>query len=164
MKGMMRRGQREDARELTRLSFASKGYWEYPEEWFQIWEKELTLTPEYMEENPVWVVEEPEAPDPILGYYSLVDLKEDIFISGIRLPAGTWLEHMFIRPDVIGHGLGRRLFDHCKAQCRHREIPCLDILADPNAREFYEKMGAAFIKEYPSTIEGRTTPWLRYTM
>ncbi|MCG8564612.1 MAG: GNAT family N-acetyltransferase [Desulfobacterales bacterium] len=158
---MIRRARMEEAGVLTEISFASKAYWKYPRDWFDIWEKELTLTPDYIRKNQVWLLEKGGE---ILGYYSLVALAEDIFISGIRLPAGVWLDHMFIRPHAIGTGLGRRLFDHCADQCRGLCIDGLDILADPNARGFYEKMGCSFVKEYPSTIEGRTTPWLTFKL
>ena len=32
----------------------------------------------------------------------------------------------------------------------------LRIFADPNAKGFYEKMGAEYLEERPSSIEGRT--------
>ena len=44
-----------DADILTRLSFASKGYWGYPEEYFEIWKDELTITPAYILENDVFI-------------------------------------------------------------------------------------------------------------
>ena len=154
---MIRPAAPEEHGTLTEISFASKGVWNYPQAWFDIWESELTITPDYIEKNGVWVIETEAG---IVGYYSLTVLEEEILISGIPLPAGTWLEHMFIRPEHLEKGLGRRLFDHALAQCRDLGVTRLGILADPHARGFYEKQGCTFIREYPSTIEGRTTPLL----
>jgi GNAT superfamily N-acetyltransferase len=98
----------------------------------------------------------------ILAYYSLVYLPEDILTSGLRLEAGLWLEHMFVLPEYIGYGIGRELFHHLTDILATRKFTCLKILADPHARGFYERMGCRFIDEYPSTIEGRTTPYLHY--
>jgi GNAT superfamily N-acetyltransferase len=97
----------------------------------------------------------------VVGYYALVDLPEDIDVSGIALSKGYWLEHMFIEPDHIGNGIGTKMFDHLRERCRIQSISELGILADPNSRGFYEKMGCVYQCEYPSTIRHRTTPYLQ---
>lgn len=99
--------------------------------------------------------------DRIVGYYSIVELKEDIKLAGIGIEKGFWLEHMFISPDYIGQGIGTRLVNHLRKICGTKRIVELKILADPNSRGFYEKMGCRYIREYPSTIGGRTTPLLK---
>jgi hypothetical protein len=33
---------------LTDISFASKQYWNYPNEYFEIWKDELTISPAYI--------------------------------------------------------------------------------------------------------------------
>lgn len=96
----------------------------------------------------------------IRGYYSIVYLENDLDVSGIVIAKGHWLEHMFISPDFIGKGIGTKLFDHLKTICTENGITHIGILSDPNARGFYEKMGCRYIKEYPSTIQNRTTPLL----
>lgn len=151
---MIRSGKSNEADVLTEISFASKGYWHYPEEYFKAWHNELTISSEYIEENDVLVFEKRDA---IIGYYSIVELKENIEISGIKIDKGFWLEHMFIEPQHIGHGIGTLLFRHLRERCVARSITELKILADPNARGFYEKMGCIFMGEYPSTIKNRTT-------
>ncbi len=154
---MIRAAKLNEATALTRISFASKGYWNYPQEYFEIWKNELTITPSYIENNDVYIYESGNA---IMGYYSVVNLHEDIDISGITIEKGFWLEHMFIEPSHIGKGLGSRLFHHLRKRCIDEGISELGILADPNARGFYEKMGCQYVGEYPSTIQNRTTPYL----
>ncbi len=38
---MIRRAKIQEAEILTKISFISKGYWNYPKEFYEIWSKEL---------------------------------------------------------------------------------------------------------------------------
>jgi GNAT superfamily N-acetyltransferase len=155
---MIRPARPGDAKVLTRISFASKKYWNYPEEYFEIWKNELTVTADYIAENEVFVY---GADREIIGYYAVRLLPEDLMVSGVTLVKGFWLEHLFINPGHIGKGIGTRLFQHLRRRCEKVGIRELGVLSDPNARGFYEKMGFRYLGEHPSTIKGRTTPHLR---
>jgi len=154
---MIRPARQEKAAMLTRLSFESKGFWRYPPEYFKTWKKELTISADYIKINQVHVYETEQT---VAGYYAIVELPEGIEISGIRLPIGFWLEHMFIDPRHIGKGIGSKLFRHLRRRCEDMGITELGILADPNSLGFYEKMGCRYVRELPSTINNRTTPYL----
>jgi len=156
---MIRHAKKSQAEILTKISFKSKGYWGYPRKYFNRWSDELTITSDYIRKNDVFVFEN-ENNGETIGYYSIVELEDDIEVSGIKINKGFWLEHMFIEPEFIGKGIGRRMFDHLRERCDARGINELGILADPNSRGFYEKMGCKYQREYPSTIENRTTPFL----
>ena len=82
---------------MTEISFASKRYWEYPEEYYRFWESELTISADYIGRNDVWVY---ETDDGILAYYSLVLLEEELKLGGIVIGCGFWLEHMFVFPHI----------------------------------------------------------------
>ena len=45
----------EDADALTEIAFAAKRHWRYPENWIRQWQEALTITPEYVIENPTFV-------------------------------------------------------------------------------------------------------------
>jgi GNAT superfamily N-acetyltransferase len=154
---MIRQAKIQEAEILTKISFRSKGYWGYPEEFFDIWSNELTISSDYIQNNDVFVFENDGE---IIGYYAIVELKDDIEVSGIRISKGYWLEHMFIEPWGIGKGIGTKMFDHLRKRCGSLGINELGILADPNSRGFYEKMGCEYQSEYSSTIKDRTTPFL----
>ncbi|WP_028582135.1 GNAT family N-acetyltransferase [Desulfogranum japonicum] len=154
---MIRIAEISDAESLTKLSFESKGYWGYPTSFFEVWSKELTITPEYINQNDVVVY---EVNGSLVGYYSIVELQDDLEVSGIIIKKGFWLEHMFIEPQTIGKGIGAQLFNHLRLRCLKRGIAELGILSDPHAKGFYEKMGCIYLIEYPSTIKNRTTPYL----
>ena len=148
----------QEAEILTKISFRSKEYWSYPKEFYDIWSNELTITSDYINNNDVFVFEDDST---IIGYYSLVELKDDIEVSGVGIGKGFWLEHMFVDPPSIGKGIGSKLFDHLRKRCASRGINELGILADPHSRGFYEKMGCEYVGEYPSSIKNRTTPFYK---
>ena len=154
---VIRAAKNDEAAALTRISFEAKKYWNYPEEYFKIWEKELRVTPQYLNDNDVFVCRENGE---IVGYYSLVCMREKMEVSGITLSEGYWLDHMFVIPACIGLGMGSRMFAHLYQWCKIQDIEKIHILADPHAKGFYEKMGCKYLMEYPSTIPGRTTPLL----
>ena len=158
---MIRQAKIQEAETLTTISFHSKGYWDYPTEFFDLWAKELTISADYIQNNDVFVFENDGK---IIGYYSIVELKDDIEISGIRISKGFWLEHMFIEPTSIGKEIGTKMFEHLRGMCSSCGITELGILADQYSRGFYEKMGCEYKLEYPSTIKNRTTPYLQLIM
>ncbi len=158
---MIRRAQRYEHATLTALSFRSKAFWAYPEYFFSVWQKELTISPSYIEQNRVYVVEEAQV---VEAYYSLVEISEPLVMEDILLEAGIWLDHMFVLPEKIHNGLGQQMFEHCLRHLKEVECHCLKILADPHARGFYERMGCTYIADVPSSIPGRTIPYLEYSL
>ena len=154
---MIRPAKEIEHQRLSTISFAAKGYWDYPEEYFDIWNNELTLSAEYIANNDVFVYEKNGI---IVGYYSVIEITENIQISGAAIYKGFWLDHMFILPQQIGQGIGTEMFDHLRKWCQSEGVCELSILADPNSRGFYEKMDCEYHKEYPSSIPNRTTPCL----
>jgi GNAT superfamily N-acetyltransferase len=150
----------EESGILTAISFESKKYWAYPKHFFETWKNELTISPDYIRQNRVFVFKDKTG---IVGYYSIVYLENDMDFSGTVISKGHWLEHMFILPAFIGKGIGRKLFDHLRTICRQNRIAGITILSDPNAKGFYEKMGCRYVREIPSSIPNRTTPLLFLT-
>ncbi len=67
---------------------------------------------------------------------------------------------MFILPQEIGQGIGTEMFHHLRKWCQSEGVDEVGVLADPNSRGFYEKMGCEYQNEDPSTIPNRTTPRL----
>lgn len=144
-----------DSEALTEISFKSKRFWNYPDEYFEIWRHELTISKEYIIQNDVFIAEENGI---AVGYYSIVENENDFWSGKVFVMKGIWLEHIFILPEYIGKGIGTLLIQHAKVVCKDMDCSKLYIFSDPNSRGFYEKIGARFIKESPSSIEGRTVP------
>lgn len=156
---MIRSAKKCDSHILTEISFASKRYWGYPESFFEIWKDELTITAEYISSNHVVVIENEGE---IVGYYSVVRLDEDLDMVGFTMECGIWLEHVFIKPEQIGRGYGRKLMQHLLDVAGTNGWENIKILSDPHATQFYTRLGAAHLKDVPSSIEGRNVAYLEW--
>lgn len=144
-----------DFETLTEISFSAKRHWNYPENYFDIWKDELTITEEYINKN---IVYKALFLDTILGFYSIVENENDFLANDIFVKKGFWLEHIFIRPEFHKIGIGRLLIDHAKMISKSKGISNLLIFVDPFAKGFYNKIGAEFLYESNSSISGRLIP------
>lgn len=143
----IRRVKPEEADTLTQIALAAKRYWDYPDAWIQKWTPLLTFTPKKIEEADVFVAVMPSTAlrpgdDKLAGFYRLF----------LRRPRAT-LEDLWVKPEFIGKGIGRALFDHASMHCRSAGVEYLAVEADPHAQGFYEKMGMRKIGEHPSDVD-----------
>jgi GNAT superfamily N-acetyltransferase len=129
-----------DAGALTRVAFASKRYWGYPERWISRWTATLTITPEFVRDNEVYAAISGGEP---IGFYALTGEGRDLE-----------LEHLWLSPAWIGHGAGRLLFEHAIERAASRGASIVEIEADPNAEGFYLKMGARRVGKNVYEMEG----------
>ena len=76
------------------------------------------------------------------------------------------LEHMWIRPEHMGNGVGRALFNQIVERATTLNARVVELSADPNAEGFYQHMGAMRIGEVRSEIEGqpRVLPRMRFAL
>ena len=80
-------------------------------------------------------------------------------------PETMELDLLFIAPEAIGTGLGRRLYDWALTQARAAGCRRLEMLSDPNAEPFYRALGAVKVEDRPSrVVPGRTLPFFRHTL
>lgn len=131
----------DEAATLTRIAADAKRHWGYPDHWIRHWESDLTIAPEYIAANQVFVAEDGER---ILGFYSLV-----------MRPHKAELDHMWVAPEHMGTGVGKELFIHAMQHAAGRNISEVEIVSDPNAEGFYSKMGAYRIGETVSEVDGQ---------
>jgi GNAT superfamily N-acetyltransferase len=142
----MRRARPADADQLTRIAHAAKRHWRYPEALMRGWRADLTVTPEHITAAPFYCATRGAT---VLGFYAL---------SGRR--ARRELEHMWVQPQHLGRGIGRHMFRHLRRVLRRAGVERLRIAADPNAVEFYRRMGATPAGSVASTPPGRRLPVL----
>jgi GNAT superfamily N-acetyltransferase len=135
----IRRALPEEAGVLSQIAFSAKAHWGYPKRWMGIWKPQLTFSPAYFEENEGWVAEIDGRP---MAFYTLQEKA-----------GNAWIEDLWVSPEVIGKGVGKRLFLHAAELSRQRGFKALQLEADPNAVGFYEKMGMVQIGERHSEIE-----------
>lgn len=119
--------------DLTALARRSQAYWGYDAEFLDRVRDLLTVRPEQIHSDRVIVAERDGR---LLDYYQL----------GGEPPDGQLVD-LFIEPDAIGTGLGRRLWDHALSSARKRGSHSLELESDPNAEPFYLHMGAQRVEE-----------------
>jgi N-acetylglutamate synthase-like GNAT family acetyltransferase len=144
----IRKATIEDAATLTTIAHDAKRHWGYPEHWIKHWQDDLTISPDFVAANQVYVA---ERDNELLGFYALIIRKDK-----------AELDHLWVAPAHIGTGVGKELFLHAMQSAARRNIPEVEILSDPNAEGFYRKLGAHRIGETISEINGqpRTLPRL----
>lgn len=138
------------ARELTDIALAAKAHWGYSEAFMQACRDELIVDETLMQRPGCWYFVATES-QRVLGFATLIDTDTDIE-----------LDALFIRPDVIGQGVGKALFNHCRKVCADLGKPHMFIQSDPHAAAFYARMGASKVGETTSlSIPGRHLPLFR---
>ena len=123
----IRRVLPEEANVLSKIALSAKAHWGYPKRWIEIWTPLLTFSAEYFEENESWA--------------AVLDNKPIAFYTLREKHGHAWIEDLWVLPEFIGQGVGRRLFLDAVARAREKGYKTLQLEADPNAVGFYEKMG-----------------------
>jgi GNAT superfamily N-acetyltransferase len=61
-------------------------------------------------------------------------------IAGFAAVVGGELDGLFVEPELWGQGIGRALADAATHEARRRGL-ALNVIANPRARDFYERCG-----------------------
>ncbi len=147
---IIRQASPNEAAALTQIAHDAKRHWGYPENWIQHWQADLTISPDFISNNEVYVA---QREDEIIGFYALV--------LGDRRAE---LEHMWVAVGHIGTGVGKELFVHAMQKAAGENVSAVEISSDPNAEGFYERMGARRISEDSSEIDGQARRLPRLTV
>ncbi|MFS8102424.1 GNAT family N-acetyltransferase [Lentzea alba] len=145
---ILRRARSDEASALTELALAAKAFWGYDDDFIESCRAEMTFSPGDVAQRHIVVA---EVDGEMVGFYS---------VDG-EPPTGE-LGNMWVRPDQIGTGLGKVLWQHAMATAAAAGHEHLDIDSEPYAEGFYLKMGAERVGESLSgSIPGRVLPRLR---
>jgi len=127
---------------INELIARSKAHWTWPEGYI---EKALplhTINSAYLRSN--YCFEVLDAHDKLIAFVSVV-------ISDAR----TVLDNLWVAPDLIGKGIGRRACECVFQLARKRGWTELWVFPDPPAQGFYEKLGFSDTGErVPSRVPG----------
>ena len=130
---------------LSQIAREAKARWGYPEAWLSSWAGELTFTPTHCADGTVLVA---EAADGLLGVGAITPMP-----PGRDAPCWS-LEHLWVRPEAMGLGVGRALYAALLATVRATGGGRVEVLADPHAAGFYERLGATRAGAVPAPMPG----------
>lgn len=127
---------------LTDTAFRSKKHWGYPDEWMQAWKPELKVDEAYISQNDVVKI-----------------YRHNIFIGFLAIKfhseSSAEIDHLWLLPEYINHGFGRYIFGYILNRIAQKGLHKATLVAEPNAKGFYEKMGGTVIGRHASKISGR---------
>lgn len=135
----IRQAYANEAATLTQIAHDAKRHWGYPEHWIQHWQSDLSISSDFINNLQVHVAENDGE---LIGFYAL----------SVR-DGKAELEHLWVAPAHIGKGVGKELFIHAMQMAAAQNVSAVDVLSDPNAEGFYERMGAQRIGEVASEID-----------
>jgi len=134
----IRRARPDEAATLTAIALAAKAHWGYGAAQVERWRPILEVGAGQLAAQPAFVADCNGA----IGFYSLlVDA------------GGCELDNLWVLPQYMGQGCGRRLLEHAVRTARGLGAAAIRIDADPHAAAFYEKCGAVMTGAVPAPIE-----------
>lgn len=143
----IRRARRKEAELLSELAHRAKAVWGYDEAFMRACRDELTLSPDDLVRDHVFVL---EADGAVVGFYRLCGAGQTALLSDL-----------FVAPEMIGRGYGKRLWRHATQTAQQLGFHRIEIHSDPHAEGFYLAMGAERGGEVVSTVfTGRRLPRL----
>ncbi|MCB0669719.1 MAG: GNAT family N-acetyltransferase [Saprospiraceae bacterium] len=146
LRKIFRLAKPRDLHQLNRISYASKSFWDYPEEWLNKWKSDLEVSQRDIEEQNILVA---IIEDRIIGF---CQIKEEINKFEIN--------HLWILPRHMGQGIGRELLN-AAIDTLTSGTKQIEVLADPNAEAFYQKQGFVTFSKVESYPKGRYLPLMR---
>ena len=139
-----------EASELNRIAIESEAFWGYDSDFMDKFKVSYQVTEEFIRKNPTFILYECHK---IIGFYSL-----------LINPQESTIEYFYIQPEYIGKGYGKKMWNHLANYCKAHNINELTLVTSPQAKEFYEKMGAIQIGEVESILKkDRLIPLLKCT-
>ncbi|WP_431243286.1 GNAT family N-acetyltransferase [Flavobacterium sp. P21] len=106
---------------LTTITKKSKAYWGYSDEQIQIWDKNLTISQDYIREHNVFKLVDN---DLIIGYYSFI-FENDKTVE---------LDNLFVLPGYMGKGFGKYLLLDFLNRMKEIGIEKITLDSEPNSR------------------------------
>jgi GNAT superfamily N-acetyltransferase len=150
----IRHARPDEAESLTDLIMRSKAHWGYDPALLEAWRADHTLDASTIARDAVYCAEDADT-GVVVGVSHLYPINED----------EIYLDRLFVEPAWMGRGVGSRLWRHAVALAAEQGAKSVALGADPNARPFYERMGAVVVGWSDSSLmPGSLFPNMRYDL
>ena len=151
MRLIVRQPTLDELPKLSELCLRSKAVWGYDQAFIDACRDELTLHPSDLAQTHIAVVEDSNG----MAGVAQISAREH----------EADLLKLFVDPSMLRKGIGKFLFSWACEQARNMRASRLFIEADPDAAQFYRRMGAYDIGFAPSgSIRGRKLPRLAFDL
>ncbi|RZJ70563.1 GNAT family N-acetyltransferase [Flavobacterium sp.] len=130
----------EDCEMLSKIAKHSKQNWGYPIDRMLLWNDDLTLTSDYISQNHVYKIYDQSQ---LIGFYSIIDGE---------IPE---VDHLWLTPENQRKGYGSSVFAQIRKTIQQLGKPVFQLIAEPHAKGFYDKMNGIAKSRFESKIPGR---------
>ncbi len=138
----------DQAELLTELCMRSKAIWGYDATFMAACRPALTVTADDFQQSELQIA---------IRHDRIVGIAQVVCHGEI-----AELDKLFVEPEALGSGIGRKLFDWSVEAARRKGATIMTIDADPGAADFYRRLGAIDDGVIASTvIPGRFLPRLK---
>ncbi|MDM1046074.1 GNAT family N-acetyltransferase [Myroides sp. 1354] len=126
---------------LTQIAKKAKQHWGYSDAWMQLWENDLSVTPDCFVEGKIVKGEIGEV---LIGFYALKNEGDFALLDGL-----------WVLPEYHGNGYGKLLFHHAINQATSMGYHYVQLYADPHVDAFYQKLNGQMVGQIETQIKDR---------
>lgn len=131
----------EDIEELSALAHRSKRHWGYSKEAMELWNQNLTITPEFLDSHTVIKA---VLGNEIVGFFALEDIK-----STTRI-AQYWIDTPYMRK-----GYGTVMYNYMRSLLRKQNVEKVTLVLDPNGLYFFKNKGARILDKIEHKVKNK---------
>ncbi|HWY23436.1 MAG TPA: GNAT family N-acetyltransferase [Nevskia sp.] len=147
---LLRPARPDEAARLSRIAQAAKAALGYSAELLESWRAELTIDPDLLQRQTIWVL---ECDGALQGFFSLHAFR-----------GGATLSHLWVDPPAQRRGFGSMLLRKALQLAAAGRAQTLQVDAEPSAETFYRRHGLEKVGEIAAPIPGepqRVRPQMR---
>lgn len=147
----LRKALPEEIDSLNQFIRRSKAVWGYSEEFLDEYIRRWGITSESLTKKSIKILEEDNG------------IMQGIFCLSAGKRKKIALDFFFVNPKYLKTGIGRKMWGLLDEYARAKKWKGFEIISDPNAEKFFQRMGAVTTHTVES-LPGVVFPVLKYEL